>query len=117
MSKPTTHTPGPWFVSSIKGDDAIMVGAGDGSEVVADIRLADSFACGVRAEKNACLIAAAPELLSACMEALSSILLHDAGNLDGISTKPLETAIAHAQGFEWDYFKATTDNQGDPKNN
>ena len=105
------HTPGPWFVSSIKGDDGIMVGAGDGSDLVADVRLV------LEAEQNAYLIAAAPELLEACKNALDSLRLHQAGKLDNVSTKALETAIAHALGHEWEFFSATIDNQGDPRYN
>jgi hypothetical protein len=53
-------TPGPWHLSSIDGvEDSLMVGGGDdGSDIVADIR----------DEKDARLIAAAPDLLAQCKE-------------------------------------------------
>jgi len=52
--KHATFTPGPWKLSSIDGvEDSLMVGGGgDGSDIVADIR----------DEKDARLIAAAPEM-------------------------------------------------------
>ena len=58
--KHATFTPGPWKLSSIDGvEDSLMVGGGgDGSDIVADIR----------DEKDARLIAAAPDLLAQCKE-------------------------------------------------
>ena len=74
------HTPAPWQLSTIDGEDCLMVGGGDdGSMIVADIRT-DDYWDGVVAA-NARLIAAAPDLLDAFMQA--TILLkhaHDDAN-------------------------------------
>ena len=59
----TKHTKAPWLITTIQGEDCLMVGGGDGSEVVADIR---TDWPGEVVEANARLIAAAPELLEAC---------------------------------------------------
>lgn len=53
------HTEGPWLVTGIQGSDRLMVGAGDGSDVVCDIRVDRPDA-----EANAKLIAMAPTMLS-----------------------------------------------------
>ena len=57
------HTPAPWQLSTIDGEDCLMVGGGDdGSMIVADIRTDDPHDV---VEANARLIAAAPNLLDA----------------------------------------------------
>ena len=58
----TKHTKAPWLITTIQGEDCLMVGGGDGSEVVADIR---TDWPEEEVESNARLIAAAPELLEA----------------------------------------------------
>ena len=60
------HTPAPWQLSTIDGEDCLMVGGGDdGSMIVADIRTNDPHDV---VAANARLIAAAPELLAALSE-------------------------------------------------
>jgi hypothetical protein len=54
------HTKEPWLITTIQGEDCLMIGGGDGSEVVADIR---THWPEEEVEANARLIAAAPELL------------------------------------------------------
>lgn len=99
------YTTGPWLLSTIDGEDALMVGGGDGSDVVADIRTepAHFFLHGeVEVEANAHLIASAPELY----EALSQLhAMHRAfsGNdnwtaLDDEVRALAEEALAHAEG-------------------
>jgi hypothetical protein len=66
------HTPAPWQLSTIvgwlDGEDCLMVGGGDdGSMIVADIRTDDPRYV---VAANARLIAAAPDLLDALMQAL-----------------------------------------------
>ena len=66
------HTPAPWQLSTIDGEDCLMVGGGDdGSMIVADIRTDDPHDV---VESNARLIAAAPDLLDALMHVVA--LLH-----------------------------------------
>ena len=63
MSKETKtkHTDGPWLISTIEGEDNIMVGGySDGSNIVADIRTHHK-----EHEANAHLIASAPEMYEA----------------------------------------------------
>ena len=86
------HTPAPWQLSTIDGEDCLMVGGGDdGSMIVADIRTDDPHNV-VRA--NARLIAAAPDLLDALMQA--TILLKHAHDGDPAleSQYAVETADA-----------------------
>lgn len=65
------HTPAPWQLSTIDGEDCLMVGGGDdGSMIVADIRTRFSDVYSESESANARLIAAAPELL----DALSAIV-------------------------------------------
>ena len=109
--KKQKHTKGPWLISTIDGEDCLMVGGGDGSEVVADIRLGridglDTdgrvIAAGPNHDEaiaNAHLIASAPELL----EALRAVLdYHEEWKNDcGLFTyeeKKVRAAIAHAEG-------------------
>ena len=65
--KRATFTPGPWKLSCIDGvEDSLMVGGGgDGSDIVADIR----------DEKDARLIAAAPEMYEVLQELAESMEL------------------------------------------
>lgn len=79
-----------------------MVGGGDGSEVVADIR---THWPDAQVEANANLIASAPEML----EALRAVLeyheeLKRAGQWwmgKGVVGKKIQTAIAHAEGRDY----------------
>ena len=60
------HTPAPWQLSTIDGEDCLMVGGGDdGSMIVADIRTRFSDVYSESESANARLIAAAPDLLDA----------------------------------------------------
>lgn len=97
--KKQKHTKGPWLVSTIDGEDCLMVGGGDGSEVVADIR---THWPDAQVEANAHLIASAPELL----EALRAVLdYHEEWKNDcGLFTyeeKKVRAAIAHAEGRDY----------------
>ena len=90
------HTKAPWLITTIQGEDCLMVGGGDGSEVVADIRT-DWPEEAV--EANARLIAAAPELLEAAEEAARWW-----GNQESLDSAPwiyvIREAIAKAKGGE-----------------
>ena len=68
--KKIKHTNGPWLISTIDGEDCLMVGGGDGSEVVADIRTHQPAG---EVEANAHLISSAPELLAALIEAVKQL--------------------------------------------
>ena len=57
------QVPAPWFISQVEGSDSIMVGGGDGSMIVADVRT-DYGELTVR--KHSLMVAAAPELLACC---------------------------------------------------
>ena len=79
------HTNGPWLITTIDGDDCLMVGGGDGSDVVADIR---TDRPEDEVEANARLIAAAPDLLAALME-LGNIVLDNRDAVDDAIEKAL----------------------------
>ncbi len=89
------YTTGPWLISTIDGEDTLMVGGGDGSDVVADIRTDRKE---MEVEANAHLIAAAPELLET-LEAVENDCM-DRGDCllwTTLGTK-IRNAIAHAEG-------------------
>ena len=68
------HTPAPWQLSTIDGEDCLMVGGGDdGSMIVADIRTDFTMWSNPHdvVAANARLIAAAPELLDALMHVVA----------------------------------------------
>ena len=79
------HTNGPWLITTIDGADCLMVGGGDGSDVVADIR---TDRPEDEVEANARLIAAAPDLLAALME-LGNIVLDNRDAVDDAIEKAL----------------------------
>ena len=85
----TEHTPGPWLILTepVQGEDCLMVGGGDGSEVVADIRT--DWPAG-EVEANAHLISSAPEMLAALCALPASIR----------AILRVKQAIAHAEGRE-----------------
>jgi len=91
------HTPGPWLISTIQGEDALMVGGDDGSLVVADIRTDHK---GGVPEANAALVAASPDLLAVCEAVLASIHDPDFDDyFDGARIEVmLKKAIAKARG-------------------
>jgi hypothetical protein len=64
------YTTGPWLLSTIDGEDTLMVGGGDGSDVVADIRTDRKE---FEVEANAHLIASAPELYEALKALYSEV--------------------------------------------
>tara|TARA_Y100000310_G_scaffold86838_1_gene83723 strand:- start:132 stop:410 length:279 start_codon:yes stop_codon:yes gene_type:complete len=88
------HTNGPWLITTIDGDDCLMVGGGDGSDVVADIR---TDRPEDEVEANAHLIASAPEMyealkkLAECSKEIP-LMKYEQGLVD--------KAIAHAEGRE-----------------
>ena len=92
--KKLKHTKGPWLVSTIDGEDCLMVGGGDGSEVVADIR---THWPDAQVEANAHLIASAPELLEALRAALRCI----DGTMYEHEEEKMLAAIAHAEGRDY----------------
>lgn len=59
MTTKIKYIKGPWILSTVEGSDCLMVGGGDGSEVVADIRTSWPTRT---IEANARLVQAAPEL-------------------------------------------------------
>jgi hypothetical protein len=116
--KKLKHTKGPWLITTIDGEDCLMVGGGDGSEVVADIRLGRITGLATNGEAlsegpsheeamaNAHLISSAPEMLAA-LKALAgfSLTAHVAYNFHGggedLSLRRIvDRAIAHAEGRE-----------------
>ena len=109
MKKPK-HTSGPWLITTIDGEDCLMVGGGDGSEVVADIRTHQPES---EVEANAHLISSAPEMYAALKGAQECIrkalpLIHDPDDPihNGAQVQcgewldEINEAIAHAEGRE-----------------
>jgi hypothetical protein len=109
MKKPK-HTSGPWLITTIDGEDCLMVGGGDGSEVVADIRTHQPES---EVEANAHLISSAPELLAAltgAQECIRKVLpliddpddkAHNGAQVQcGEWLDEINEAIAHAEGRE-----------------
>lgn len=96
----TGHTPGPWEVSTIEGEDVLMVGGGeDGSAIVADVRTGWN-GLGMD-EANARLIASAPEMLAALKELLDQlegIGIPEWSGAEGLCLTQARAAIAKAEG-------------------
>ena len=92
--KHATFTPGPWVISCIDGvEDSLMVGGGDdGSDIVADIR----------EEKDARLIAAAPELLEQCklFEKCLTHLINSGDSGADLERDKLREVLAKVDGGE-----------------
>jgi hypothetical protein len=84
-----SHTPGPWRAG--EGDESHLVFMGE--EAIADTWLRGD--CG-DAEANARLIAAAPDLLVACKEALDFV--HDMNAANRQARRQILDAIAKAEG-------------------
>jgi len=108
--KKSKHTNGPWLISTIDGEDCVMIGGGDGSEVVADIRT--DWPAG-EVEANAHLISSAPEMYAALKGAQNCIkealpLINDPFDAKhngaqvhcGEWLDEINEAIAHAEGRE-----------------
>lgn len=94
----TTHTPGPWKIADDKKLDASLWHhlpsiAGANGAMIAGLAMG-----GAKGDANACLIAAAPAMLTACEQALESM---DARNEDmglDVIRQTLRAAIARAKG-------------------
>lgn len=88
---PTTHTPGPWTVFENIDDYGI-------SFVINEFKYSGMVAQQPTIDANMRLIAAAPELLSACRTALAYI----EGRINNLSPgemfNALDSAIAKAEG-------------------
>lgn len=91
------HTNGPWLITTIDGADCLMVGGGDGSDVVADIRT-DHPADEV--EANAHLMASAPEMLEALKTLAECSKDSPEFALMKYEQGVIDKAIAHAEGRE-----------------
>jgi hypothetical protein len=93
-----THTPGPWTASDERRGIFEIIHDGDLLAQVWRVRHAGDG--DLPAEANARLIAAAPELLEACREALALISEFELEALDGRDEVPdlLRAAIAKAEG-------------------
>jgi hypothetical protein len=93
------HTNGPWLITTIDGDDCLMVGGGDGSDVVADIR---TDRPEDEVEANAHLIASAPEMLAICKRLLKelSFVAKSEEYFSSNIEKQANAVIAHAEGRE-----------------
>lgn len=84
-----TPTPGPWAISGIH--HSIGIAPDDGkSDGIATV-----FGCGPKAEANARLISAAPELLQVAKDYVLLCQLH---GMEGAVLKSALSAIAKAQG-------------------
>lgn len=87
------HTIGPWYVQTTKeqGIETIVVVSPNESRLVSVCRVGRSG--GWRVVQDANLIAAAPDLLAACKDALGAF-----ENGNAIDWGDLERAIAKAEG-------------------
>ena len=97
------HTPGPWQMS---GDCAVATANEELDELICDCsgrKIDAAFFSDMpgRAEANARLIAAAPELLESCRELVTDLLSHASFGLNEKEVAMLrraESAIAKADG-------------------
>lgn len=88
------HTPGPWIVGAGINSDSVMAG----DYFVATCHdAAGAYSTNETLAENACLIAAAPELLEALAEIVSTADSSGWANLDAGFTKA-RAAIAKATG-------------------
>jgi len=97
MSNETQYTPGPWNVKRTNGnmkgwrvDDSI-----GGVDITGEIRANDG-GYSDEAKANARLIAAAPDLLDACKDALATLNQHE--GIPSETSDRLASAIAKAEG-------------------
>lgn len=96
QKQPAAHTPGPWEIDALLTPDNCYV------YILRDTQGGESEA---EAVANACLIAAAPELLTAakrafansCKRAVSRAVWR---NSDQVAHEALKAAIAKAEGRE-----------------
>ena len=97
------HTPGPWAARDLGRGTVEVIGGGDLIARLWRTRvwlLPSEQGGDLPAEANARLIAAAPELLEACQEALALISEFELEALDGRDEVPdlLRAAVAKAEG-------------------
>ena len=107
MNTQNTHTPGPWTVEHCRNEDGSpflsISGQGPLGAWLADIQPGSvnglPLDVGPRHDANARLIAASPDLLSACESALALLTDPNAepGDADQV-TAILQTALAKAKG-------------------
>ena len=79
MTTPTKHTPGPWIVCVVDGEDRGYFSieqdrealGGDEPSTIGEVYTSGEGIDMADGEANAALIAAAPDLLAACEAALS----------------------------------------------
>ena len=104
METKSKHTPGPWKTSHELGDGISIVrqiGEGNNLLPVAIAVFTKNYNTEniVVAKANARLIAAAPDLLGACKEALKEFIYGgQTEQAKSITQKLLESAIAKAEG-------------------
>lgn len=89
------HTPGEWTIQRLPFSIAIYSSSVDLLETQEICTLPDRTPAS---EANARLIAAAPELLAACLQVL--IASEDNGDMEDIDWKGLRAAVALATGKE-----------------
>jgi hypothetical protein len=98
MNNETKHTPGPWEIGKSSGGDFTIY------RYESNTHIGEVYSTlhgdGERGKANAALIAAAPELLEACKEALRQLGASDCPPIpDGAMVRgKLYNAIAKAQG-------------------
>ena len=98
----STHTPGPWIiVGRIIDADNGRVTADGRKDVWERVAIVDTGPTPDESEANARLIAAAPDLLAACIAALPALSAHADTGCDCPDTeaaKMLRAGIAKAKG-------------------
>lgn len=92
----TSHTPGPWRLWTGETDASVNVVNGEGEYVCLAGREAPKLDDKDRIRADARLIAAAPNLLTACRLALTR--LDDGTEVSAAIAKHLRAAIAKAEG-------------------
>ena len=93
----TDHTPGPWHVieacyEAYRGSHSI------GSVDVRVAKVARNGVDDVEGEANARLIAAAPDLLEACVEAIQALDAEFSQRITDVNFPLLRAAVAKATG-------------------
>ena len=110
MNSKVEHTPGPWFHTDPREPGSVFIYRDDGKgrepgEYLAEIYSDEEHGCDVSDNEqyaNAALIAACPDLLSACVAALEALNTAPRFNV-GTTTSyriasQVEAAIAKARG-------------------
>lgn len=94
MNAKTQHTPGPWsYERDRSSGDYTMYGKGDGGFTCQiGVVLEDDMGAALPAIANACLIAAAPDMLAICNRILNHPLIRITGDVE----VPLRAAVAKA---------------------